>query len=477
LDQALVHQQAGRHAEAVAAYQRHLEAHPRDAGAWAHLGGELGNLGRLAEGAEACRRALALQPTQVDGLVNLGLALSRQEQYGEAEGCFRRALAQQPQDIYARLALAECQIQTNRPEEALAQLERILAAAPAHVAAFKRMAMVHHLSGNWAGLLATLDRWIAAVPNSPEQRWERGSLRMFEGRLIEGWEDFEARFQVEAQRVSLLGPFKEPRWTGEPFPGKTLLLHWEQGFGDTFMFIRFAKLAKARGGRVVAVVQPILADVIATCEGLDAVYRHGEELPPFDLQLPVMSLPWVFRTEEATIPAEVPYLGVPEVVPNREVFQRIFAIPTDRIRIGYVWAGNSGNLNDHTRSMPFDSLAPLAALPGVAWHCFQLPVPEAQPLPSVPLSPLLSSFSDTAFALSHMDLVLTVDTAVAHLAGALGLPTFLMLRYGSEWRWQMDRPDSPWYPTMRIYRQKAPGDWDSLVAQIVADLGGEEAHG
>lgn len=472
LSHGLASQAAGHHADAVKAYRYYLAANPGHAEIWAHLGGELVLLERLPEAIEACERALAMNPKDVTGQVNLGLALSKQEQFEQAEGWFLKALVAQPHDSLARLALVECLIQTNRLSEVAEQLERVLALDPMNEHAFRRLAQVHHLNGDREGLLRTLDRWVTAIPDSPDCMWERGALRMLVGRFREGWNDFEARLEMREQPRTPIGPFAQPRWNGEPFPGKTLLLHWEQGFGDTLMFIRFARQAKDLGGRVVACVHPPLARLIATCDGLDEVVPHGAPLPPFDLYLPLMSLPWLFGTDEASIPADVPYLGIPEQTPNREALQRILSIPTERVRIGYAWAGNSGNRADHTRSMPPEKIARLEALPGVAWHCFQLPAPAALPLRSVPLGELLKDFSDTAFALSYMDLVLTVDTALAHLAGALGIPVFLMLRYGSEWRWQLERQDSPWYPTMRIYRQTAPGDWDSVIDQILEDLGG-----
>jgi tetratricopeptide (TPR) repeat protein len=472
LEEALAHKAAGRHEAAVAAFRRHLVRWPTDAGTWADLGGELGNLGRFPEAIAACQHALALAPALPAALVSLGLAQARQGAFDAAEPPLRQALDLQPEDIYARLALVECLLVARRMEEAIGQLEVVLERDPGNSMAFKRLADIHHRTGNREGLVRTLDRWIAVDPDCPERVWERGALRLMEGRFVEGWADLEARFSRKDQVSSLLEPFREPRWDGSPFPGRTLLLHWEQGLGDTLMFIRFARRAKARGGRVVALVQPPLRDLVATCEGLDEVLAHGEPLPSFDLQLPLMSLPHILQLGAADIPVAVPYLRVPDRVPNRDVLNEILSLPTERVRIGYVWAGNAGNLNDGTRTIPPACLAPLEALPGVAWHCFQLPPPETMPLRSVPLGPLLSNFSDTAYALGFMDLVLTADTAMAHLAGAMGLPTFLMLRFDSEWRWMLGRDDSPWYPTMRIYRQPAPGDWDAVIQAICSDLMG-----
>ncbi len=462
-------------AEAVAAYRQRLEAHPRDSETWAKLGGQLSALGQFAEAEDACRRALTLDPRNATGHFNLGIALSQGGDFTGAEPHFKQVLADHPRDLFARLALAECLIQTHRSKEALSQLEKVLAQDPGNTQAFKRIILIHHLQGNAAEVMKALEAWIKLDPTNPDRIWERGVTLLLQGRMPEGWADYEARLKVQSQARTPIGPFFQPRWDGSPFPGKTLLLHCEQGLGDTLMFIRFARLAKARGGRVVAVVQPQLRDLIATCEGVDDAVCQGDPLPPFDCYLPLMSLPGVFQIGEADIPADVPYLRIPPRVPNGEALKRILSVPTDRLRIGYAWAGSSGNQEDRSRSLDPAILAPLGAIPNTAWHCLQMPPPEACPFPSVPLSPLLTNFSDTAYALSHMDLVITVDTALAHLAGALGIPTFLMVRQSSEWRWQMNRSDSPWYPTLRIYRQPELGDWESVIRDIVADLtGGEE---
>jgi len=265
----------------------------------------------------------------------------------------------------------------------------------------------------------------------------------------------------------------QPRWNGEPFPGKTLLLHYEQGFGDTLMFVRYARRAKALGGLVLLDAQVPLADLVATCPGVDGVIPHGSPLPPFDLQVSLHSLPQVFQTTLDTIPQEIPYLDIPGHVPNRDWVLRTLARSEGQTRIGLVWAGRRTHKDDQQRSLTPASLAALGSVPGVAWHSFQIDSPEQPPLPGlVILDPMLRNFSDTAFALSGMNLLITVDTALAHLAGALGIPTLLLLPFYPDWRWLLGREDSPWYPSMRLYRQTSPGDWDGVLARIVSDLTG-----
>jgi len=230
-------------------------------------------------------------------------------------------------------------------------------------------------------------------------------------------------------------------------------------------------MVKALGGRVLLEVQPQLAELVATCPGIDAVVPHGDPLPPFDLQSPLLSLPYVFGTELNTIPSMVPYLDIPEQVPNREWIAQLLAAARECTRIGLAWAGSTAHRNDEVRSIPSANFGPLAALPNAFFFGFQIGAAQPAPLPGfVTLAPWLSNFSDTAYALSGMDLVITVDTALAHLAGALGIPTLLLLPFGPDWRWMLGREDSPWYPSIRIYRQPVPGDWDAVLRKVVGDL-------
>ncbi|MFZ1615686.1 MAG: glycosyltransferase family 9 protein, partial [Holophaga sp.] len=214
------------------------------------------------------------------------------------------------------------------------------------------------------------------------------------------------------------------------------------------MFLRYLPLVKALGGTVFLETQPALTAVAATCGSTDLLIPEGGHLPPFDLQRSLMSLPWVFRTDLESIPSDIPYVDVPAEVPNRGPILECLRRAEDGPRIGLVWAGRPEHGRDFERSIPAKSLNPLADLSGVAWFSLQHGNQEQPALPGlVPLSPFLSTFSDTAYALSGMDLVITVDTALAHLAGALGVPTFLLLPFQADFRWLLNREESPWYPT------------------------------
>lgn len=466
---------ADRREEARMAFRAFLDREPDHAEAWADFGGLLMVMDRLDEAEQACRRALAIDPDQALAMVNLAHTLLHLDRVDEAQLLSRRLLARDPWNVDALLALADGFLKTQDLGAARTTLERLLAFQPSHEMAWARLNNIHIWQGDWTEMRKGMERQLD-VFSGPEAEYERSHLRLLFGEMAQGWVQFESRLLVPG-RIRPSRNFTEPRWNGEPFHGRTLLVHWEQGFGDTLMFIRYLPRVKALGGAVILVVQPELVDLAATCPGADRVIPEGAGIPPFDLQVSLMSLPAVFRTDLSSIPAEVPYLDVPSRVPNRSSIAEVLATLERGIRIGIVWAGNPNHKQDAERSMPAEAFRPLGGLLGVFWHSFQIGRNERLPLRNlVSLAPLLSSFSDTAYALSGMDLVITVDTALAHLAGAMGIPTLLLLPFQPDFRWMLHREDSPWYPTLRIYRQSAPGDWTSVIQRVLADLGGQEGR-
>lgn len=385
----------------------------------------------------------------------------------------RRRKNPRPETVQAahEVALADRCLANGELERARSILENLLRNDPEHPQAHRALAALLIKENNWPGLRRELEREFVKYPPDVAE-YERSYLSLLFGEMPQGWDLYESRLRIPG-KVTPKRDFVQPRWTGDPFPGQTLLLHFEQGFGDTFMYVRYAPLVKARGGRVLLLAQRQLADVVATCPGIDAVIVEGEPLPAFDLHLPLPSLPCVFRTDLAAIPADIPYLDVPGRVPHREQLQALLALSEGKTRIGCAWTGNPRHRRDHERSMPCGLLAPLAEIPDVSWFSFQyLPGPKA-PLPGlVSLTPILETFSDTAYGLSGMDLVITVDTALAHLAGAMGIPVLLLVHFQPDFRWMLYRDDSPWYPSLRIYRQTSPGDWGGVIHEVLGDLSG-----
>jgi len=444
---------------------------PQHAELWAILGLALLEVQQFAEAERACRAALLLQPSNLRARANLGSIHMAQGQLDEAENQFRSLLGDHPSEERVRLLLITCLARKGAWPLAEQEIAKVLQQEPSSFTVHRSLSGVYYTLGHWNAYRAEIARFRALDPTCAYLDYEQSFVDLLFGDMRQGWQRFEARLHLPRALSPRARTFQRPTWSGESFAGKTLLLWAEQGLGDTLMFLRYVPLVKALGGRVLVEAQPLLLDVAATCAGADIVIPEGAPWVPYDLQAPLMSLPRIFHTELASIPAEVPYLSVPEEVPHRQELQVCLDRAQECTRVGLVWAGSPGHGRDFERSLPVAALAPLAQLPGVAWFSFQVGREEVPPLPDLTsLGPLFENFADTAYALNAMDLLITVDTSVAHLAGAMGVPTLLLLSFQPDYRWLLEREDSPWYPTLRLYRQPAYGDWASVIRQIVADL-------
>jgi hypothetical protein len=290
------------------------------------------------------------------------------------------------------------------------------------------------------------------------------------GDFAGGWSDYEHRFAIYDTRRRL----PQPRWDGSPLEGRTILLHAEQGQGDTIQFIRYATLV--RGGAVIVECQKPLVELVKSCPGVDRVIAAGERLPAFDVESPLPSLPGIFKTELATIPRDIPYLSPPAE------HVAAWSKPLGDIagfKVGIAWAGNPAQMRDHWRSIALKEFAPLAAIPGVRLLSLQVGHGREQidgAFPLIDLANWLTDFTATAAVIRNLDLVIACDSSVAHLAGALGARTWVALTQAADWRWLEGRSDSPWYPTARLYRQEREHDWQSVFESVAGDLR-ELTHG
>lgn len=443
----------------------------RHAEQWTLLGSARLERKQLEAAFSAFQKALQLHPSDFAARANLGAVRMAQGRLDEALGMFQRLLAEHPGEERARLLLITCLARKN--DGALREeIAQAIQQKPSSFTTHRSVMGVHYFLGDWAAYRAEIARYRTFYPKSAFADFEEGCVDLLFGDMARGWKLYEGRLgipkEVRPRRV-----FSEPGWDGSPFAGKTLLLWPEQGFGDTLMALRYLPAVKALGGRVLLEVQPALASLAGTASAPDQVIPSGQPLPGFDLQASLMSLPHLFKTDLSTVPAAIPYLETPADPPHRRDIEACLAKAPGKPRIGLVWAGFPGHTLDHERSLSPSALAPLADLSGAAWFSFQ--VGRGEELPPLPgltvLAPCLGDFSDTAYALGHMDLLITVDTSVAHLAGALGIPTWLLLPFAPDFRWMLERRDSPWYPTFRLYRQPAYGDWASVMRQVAADLG------
>jgi tetratricopeptide (TPR) repeat protein len=467
-----------RPADALADYDRVLARAPGRVDALYHGGAALLALDRFDEALAWFERLLAVNPTHADALDGRGAALDQLGRSEEAVAAFDKALALQPDSGSAWSNRGQALMNLQRPEAALACFDRALAVRPGLPVALHNRAIVLAEMSRIGEAISSYEAAIAVRPDYAEARFGRSLCLLLQGDYRDGWRAFESRWETSQLRGARR-TFAQPLWLGdEDVRGKTVLLHAEQGLGDTVQFCRFARLVAARGADVVLDVQPELRALVRSLGPSIAVMTSAEE-PAFDLHCPLMSLPLALGVTLGSLAGEARYLAAP--AEKIEAWRARLGPPT-RPRIGLVWAGNPRkqvlhlSRIDRQRSVAFDQLAPLLAQ-GYAFYSLQKGDGATAELGASPhrarvidLTPAISDFADTAALIENLDLVITVDTAVAHVAGALGKPVWLMNRFNTCWRWSTDRDDSPWYPTMHIFRQPAPGDWQTVIARIAAAL-------
>jgi Flp pilus assembly protein TadD len=466
----------GRLSEAEACYRNALSLDPDFKEAWMNLGLVLLTTNRPGE-AKACQRmALRLDPELADAHNNLGLIHYKLGRMAEAENCFRAALRLQPAHPNATLNLGSARQIANHVEEAEGLFRRALALGVDPLRANSNLSLALMEQARPQEAEQCCREALAIRPDYPEARANLALALLMMGKLEEGWREYESRWQVETMGVKL-PTLPQPRWTGQQLNGETVLLHAEQGFGDTLQFCRYAPLVAAAGGHVVLLVPKPLNRLMRTLDGVAEVLSEDDRfLPRFDYHCPLLSLPFACGTTMATIPGSVPYLHA-----NPGLWApTLAALPG--LKVGLVWAGKSRTDQPHAvaidkrRSMRLADMAPLFSVPGVSFVSLQLGPPARQML-APPDGAVLHDFSsrlvdwaDTADLIAGLDLVIAVDTAVAHLTGALGKPVWMLNRFDSCWRWFMGREDTPWYPTMRQFRQAAPNDWAGVIRRVEAAL-------
>lgn len=455
---------------AVESYSRAVSAKPKFAEAYSNRAGTLLQMGKVAQARADCEQALALQPNFAAAHATLAAALCEQRHFDEAVQSYERAIALAPKMFEAQNGLGAVFLRQGRAEEALAVNDRVIASNPNPETWCDRGAILCMLR-RYDEALAAYDKSLALLPKYGDAYWNKSLLLLLLGRYEEGWKLFEWRWRSRGLAYAERH-FTQPLWRGEDLTGKTILLHAEQGLGDTLQFARYVPLIAARGGKVFLEVPAPLTGLLSRVDPRVTVIARGTSLPHFDVQCPLMSLPAAFGTTVDTIPATVPYLS-----PDPEHVERWRSRlgPQTKPRVGLTWAGRPGYANDYTRSMSPETLAPLLDV-GCEFHCLQrdiTPVDRAwlEAHPQVrSYGETIATFEDAAALTSLMDVVVTVDTASAHLAGALGKPTNVLLPFNPDFRWLTDRTDSPWYPTARLFRQSALRDWTQPVAGVRAAL-------
>jgi len=416
-------------------------------------------------------RALTLGPPTPALLRSLGMALTRLGKFDDAARCHNEALALAPDDPATLTALGDLLQQRDRVDDAEACYRAALQVAPQRADTLGNLGAALYRLGRPDEAIACYRTALRLAPALAELHDNLGRALLLSGQFVEGWEEHEWRWRTresarEAQR------FAGPAWSGETLSDRVLLLHAEQGFGDAIQFCRYAPLVGATA-RVVLEAPRALVRLFAGLPNIERIVAQGDALPRFEVHCPLLSLPRACRTTLATIPRDVPYLA-PTPASVAAWRRRLDGLAG--LRVGLAWAGRPTQGADRRRSIALDRLAPLARVPGIVLVSLQTGAASAQaaaPPPGMTLHDWtagLQDFADTAALIEALDLVIAVDSAVAHLAGALGKPVWLLNRFDTCWRWLQQRTDSPWYPSLRQFRQSRPGDWDEVIAEVAAAL-------
>jgi len=435
-----VHQQ-GNAVQAEKVYLAVLHREPNHVNAWCYLGIALHDLRKYAESVEAYERALALQPIFPVALNNMGNSLRYLGRVQEADIAFQKAIDQSPD----------------------------------YFNAYRNRGTLHAWTGRVDLAFKYYHQAMQLNPADPELHRNLGVIHLYQGNFKEGWLEYDYRWKcVEA----IQHPYKQPKWKGEPLEGKTVLLYCEQGLGDTIHFVRFAKELKNRGAKTIVHIQPPLLALLQGCKGIDYLIPNSLRIDqPFDYHCSLLDVAAVLQIDATSIPNEVPYIDVSKHLIDywRGVLSR--ELPPAKLRVGIVWQGNPDHQADMFRSIPLSFLAPLADIDGIQLISLQRGDGTEQ-LKSWNGSKIIyclpenvdqssGAFMDTSAILHYLDLIVTSDTSMAHLAGALARRTCVMLGYTPDWRWLQNRPDSPWYPTCKLFRQPRVGDWATAVDEVV----------
>lgn len=499
---------AGRLDEAITSLEHAVKALPAFAQAFINLGNAYIAAGRFAEAAEQCRRAIAIDPKLTAAYNNLGNALRSQGIHDEAIHAYRTAILLHPNFAEAHYNLAITLKDQNLLPDAAEEMRRALELRPIYPEAHNNLGNIHQLLGqlvqaeqhfrsaiaqrpdlanahsNLANVLRDQGRFDEASqsyhramqlkPQWHLPRYNYSLTLLLKGDFANGWREYESR--LKSPEIGATVPhFSQPMWDGSELAGRKILVHAEQGFGDAIQFVRYLPIVASRGGKVLLQCQDELLDLFRTVDGIDDLIPQSQTPTDFDLHCPLLSLPYVLKTDSLeSIPAKVPYLYAD---PLREEQWRLrLANAQKRFKIGLAWAGRATHPNDRNRSIKLSSLAEALFGADAAFFSMQkgpasAEIAELRPgFDLVDVAADLHTFADTAALIAQLDLVITVDTAVAHLAGAMGRPVWVLLPWIPDWRWLLDRADSPWYPTMTLYRQPAAGDYQTPIQRITNDL-------
>lgn len=454
--------------QAIAAAPEEAEPH--------YFAGRLWELAGRPDRAEASyRRVLGLDPRHARAHNNLGCVLSLQGRLEEALACFRQALQLDPQQPEANQNYAAMTNDARAQDAAIQGYLRQTQRDPADARAFCNLANIYIGLGRNTEAMASLERAIALDPSRADAHYSKSLLMLSAGDYEAGWKEYEWRWRLDNPLSAPGRRFAQPTWDGHDLGDGALLMHGELALGESLQFVRYARLAAARCGCVIFECAPRLKPLLQSVQGVGRITLPGEALPPFAAHVPLYSLPRVFGTTLQNIPWNGPYIHA-DPARAAECRRRVESAGATGIKVGLVWSGNPQNPYNRDRSIALAALAPLQSVPGLAFYSLQkgeaAPVAASQPAPIslIDLTGHERDFLDTVAFISQLDLVISVDTMIANLAGAMGARVWVLLNRVPDWRHHLERSDNPWYPTMRLYRQTREGEWGEVVDRVASDL-------
>jgi tetratricopeptide (TPR) repeat protein len=500
----LTYKKKGQINEAIITYQKALQLNPNAIDVYNNLGLAF-HEEKLLNDAEICfQKALKINPDHILSLNNLGLTLKEMGELNRAVACFKKAIRlnshfsnayynlgvifQEKKELDEAITYFQRAIELNpyfenayynlgiafkekrQLEKAIDSYQKVIELNPTNSDAYINLGLVLKDKGQFNEALSYFQKAVCLSPDDAEAHWNMSLDLLLLGNFREGWKEYEWRHKVKTFPQH---DFSQPLWDGTDIPKQTILIHAEQGFGDTIQFVRYAPLIAQRGAKVILECHRELISLLQSVKGIHRVILRGEPLPPFDLHCPLLSLPLVFDTTHENIPSKVPYITVDSSLIQK--WKNRLKCNDSQYKIGLAWAGRPNDMNDFNRSCSLMFFSPLTQLDITFYSLQKGEASEEVKNPPkgmklIDYTEEINDFSDTAALIENLDLVISVDTAVAHLAGALGKPVWTLLPFVPDWRWMLNREDSPWYPTMRLFRQPSLGDWESVITKILNEL-------
>ena len=467
--------QTGDNDTAFKLITRAIRTHPKYPFYHNSLGLVLKDQGKFEEAIVCYQKALELKPDMNEAYNNQGVAFQECGKLDEAIACYKRALEINPDTAEAHFNMGNAYYELERLNEAISGYENAIRLRPKYTDAYDNMGKAYQDLGRLEEAISCYEKTLHLEPKNADAHFDLSLVFLLSGKFKEGWKEYEWRFLKSKWERTYSHRFDKPRWDGSIFEGKRLFVHAEQGMGDTIQFVRYLPMVKSLGGKVIVEVAKPLLTLFQDLPGIDELVVWSpikKSDARFDFYVPLLSIPGLFGTELETIPAEVPYI----YADPRKIKHWRSRLKGGGFKMGLVWAGSPTNNDDRNRSCDLENFFPLSQIPGVEVYGLQKGEAAAQ-VDGLPkgmavtnLGEEFEDFADTAGVIENLDLVISVDTAAAHLAGAMGKQVWTLLPFAPDWRWLMNRQDTPWYPTMRLFRQPKRGDWGVVFQQVVHEL-------